>query len=180
MAKLGKRPRRQKAHASVGMELVGADELKEKLQAFAFEVADKIVTDAIEAGTKPILRAMIPNTPESKGSRDKQSAKTKAAWSGAVKLKSTIKAVVRKKYRYGVTNGAYGLVGPDYNSGGGHGNLFSKNHKRKVNWGRDTGTVRIVNQFAKKTADETGAATLAAVKATLKRGIDAASKKLGQ
>ncbi len=37
-----------------------------------------------------------------------------------------------------------GLVGPSYSDGGGHGNLFSKDHKRKVLWGRDGGTVHIL------------------------------------
>lgn len=172
--------RRNKSKASVGMELEGAEDFKKALLAFAAEVSDRVVSEAIEAGTKPILRAMIPNTPESKGSREKQSQGTRAKWSGSKKLKTTIKAVVRKKHRFGLVNGAYGLVGPDYSSGGGHGNLFSKDHKRKVNWGRDSGTVRVVNQFVKKTADESRGAANAAVKASLKRGIDAASKRLGK
>jgi len=172
--------RRKGPSASVGLSLEGADEFRKALEAFAADVADKVVSEAIDAGTKPILRAMIPNTPESSGSRQKQSQGTRAKWSGSKKLKTTIKAVVRKKRRFGLVNGAYGLVGPDYNSGGGHGNLFARDHKREVLWGKDSGTVRVVNQFVKKTADESRGAAMAAVKSSLKSGIDAAARsKLG-
>jgi hypothetical protein len=122
---------------------------------------------------------MIANTPESDG-RKQQSAKTKRKWSGAKKLKTTIKAVVRRKMKYGTVNGAIGLVGPSYSDGGGHGNLFSKDHKRKVLWGRDAGTIRTVNQFVKRTADETKAAASAAVTSALKSGIEAAANRMAK
>jgi hypothetical protein len=86
---------------------------------------------------------------------------------------------VRQRRKFGVATGAVGLVGPSYSDGGGHGNLFSRDHKRKVNWGRDTGGIRVVNQFVKKTADETASAASAAVRAELKRGIDAAAARMG-
>jgi hypothetical protein len=123
---------------------------------------------------------MIANTPESDGSRRRQSAKTKQRWSGAKKLKTTIKAVVRRKMKYGTVNGAIGLVGPSYSDGGGHGNLFSKDHKRKVLWGRDAGTIRTVNQFVKRTADETKSAASAAVTSALKAGIAAAANRMAK
>jgi hypothetical protein len=123
---------------------------------------------------------MIANTPESDGTRQQQSAKTKRKWSGAKKLKTTIKAVVRRKMKFGTVSGAVGLVGPSYSDGGGHGNLFSKNHKRKVLWGRDAGTVRKVNQFVKRTADETKAAASAAVRSALKTGIATAANRMAK
>jgi hypothetical protein len=166
------------SRASVGMSLVDGDKFLKQLQKLTHDVQDKVVTEAIEAGTKPILRAMIPNTPESSGSRDLQSKKARAKWSGSKKLKTTIKAVVRKRRKFGVVNGATGLVGPSYSDGGGHGNLFSKNHKRKVLWGRDSGTTRVVNQFVKKTADESKGAAMSAVKRSLADGIKKAAKGL--
>ena len=168
------------ARASVGMELIGGDKLIAELQKFALEVQNTVAQQAIDAGTKPVLTAMIANTPESDGSRQQQSAKTRRRWSGAKKLKTTIKAVVRRKMKYGTVNGAVGLVGPSYSDGGGHGNLFSKDHKRKVLWGRDAGTIRQVNQFVKRTADETKSAASAAVTSALKAGIEAAANRMAK
>jgi hypothetical protein len=162
------------------MELIDGDKLIAELQKLVLEVQNKVAQEAIDAGTKPVLTAMIANTPESDGSRRRQSAKTKQRWSGAKKLKTTIKAVVRRKMKYGTVNGAIGLVGPSYSDGGGHGNLFSKDHKRKVLWGRDAGTVRTVNQFVKKTADQTRSAASAAVTSALKSGIEAAANRMAK
>jgi hypothetical protein len=162
------------------MELIGGDKLIAELQKFALEVQNTVAQQAIDAGTKPVLTAMIANTPESDGSRQQQSAKTRRRWSGAKKLKTTIKAVVRRKMKYGTVNGAVGLVGPSYSDGGGHGNLFSKDHKRKVLWGRDAGTIRQVNQFVKRTADETKSAASAAVTSALKAGIEAAANRMAK
>jgi hypothetical protein len=167
------------AKASIGMQLVNGDKLIKHLEKLAGDVGTKVVRDAIEAGTKPVLAAMIANTPESNGSRQKQSTKAKQRWSGSKKLKTTIKAVVRERVRFGVVNGATGFIGPSYSDGGGHGNLFARDHKRKVYWGKDTGGVRVVNQFVKKTADETASAASAAVRAELKRGIDRAAARMG-
>jgi hypothetical protein len=171
--------KKSKAMASVGMSLINGDQFLKALEKLALEVQNDVVLSAIEAGTKPVLAAMIPNTPESNGSRDKQSTKSKQQWSGSKRLKTTIKAVVRRSRRMGITSGAIGLVGPSYSDGGGHGNLFARDHKRKVNWGRDTGGIRVVNQFVKKTADQTASAAGAAVRAELKRGIDAAAARMG-
>lgn len=168
------------ARVSVGMALIDGDKLIAELQKLVLEVQNKVAQEAIDAGTKPVLTAMIANTPESDGSRRRQSAKTKQRWSGAKKLKTTIKAVVRRKMKYGTVNGAIGLVGPSYSDGGGHGNLFSKDHKRKVLWGRDAGTVRTVNQFVKKTADQTRSAASAAVTSALKSGIEAAANRMAK
>jgi hypothetical protein len=162
------------------MALIDGDKLIAELQKLVLEVQNKVAQEAIDAGTKPVLTAMIANTPESDGSRRRQSAKTKQRWSGAKKLKTTIKAVVRRKMKYGTVNGAIGLVGPSYSDGGGHGNLFSKDHKRKVLWGRDAGTVRTVNQFVKKTADQTRSAASAAVTSALKSGIEAAANRMAK
>jgi hypothetical protein len=160
------------------MDLIGGNKLIAELQKFALEVQNIVVQQAVDAGTKPVLTAMIANTPESDGTRQQQSAKTKRKWSGAKKLKTTIKAVVRRKMKFGTVSGAIGLVGPSYSDGGGHGNLFSKNHKRKVLWGRDAGTVRQVNQFVKRTADETKSAASAAVRSALKTGIATAANRM--
>jgi hypothetical protein len=164
------------AKASIGMQLLDGDKLIKQLEKLAGDVGTNVVHDAIEAGTRPVLAAMIANAPESSGSRDKQSKLARNRWSGSKKLKTTIKAVVRKRLKFGIANGATGLVGPSYSDGGGHGNLFASDHKRKVNWGKDVGSVRIVNQFVKRTADQTASQAMAAVQAELRRGIDAAAK----
>jgi hypothetical protein len=166
------------SRVSVGMSLIDGDKFLKRLEKMTTEVQNRVVAEAIGAGTKPILRAMIPNTPESSGSRDLQSKKARAKWSGSKKLKTTIKAVVRKRRKFGAVNGATGLVGPSYSDGGGHGNLFSKDHKRKVLWGRDSGTTRIVNQFVKQTADQSKGAAMSAVKRSLADGINKAAKGL--
>ena len=168
------------AKASVGMSLVDGDKFLQALQKLTQEVQTQVVHDAIDAGTKPVLSAMIANTPESNGSRERQSQVSKSRWSGSRKLRTTIKAVVRKKTKFGVVNGAVGLIGPSYSDGGGHGNLFSKDHKRKVLWGRDSGTTRVVNQFVKKTADQTASQASAAVVAVLRSGIDAAAARMAK
>jgi len=69
-----------------------------------------------------------------------------------------------------------GLVGPSYSEGGGHGNLFSRDHKRRVLWGRDGGSVRVVNQFVKRAADQSRGQAEAAVVQSVKSGIDAAAR----
>jgi hypothetical protein len=162
------------------MELIGGDKFLKELERFTIEVQQNVTQEAIEAGAKPVLAAMIPNAPQSSGSRNKQSTKTRERWSGSKSLRTTIKAVVRQRRKFGVATGAVGLVGPSYSDGGGHGNLFSKDHKRKVLWGRDSGTIRTVNQFVKKTADETRGQAIAAVMNRLRSGIDRAAMRIGK
>jgi hypothetical protein len=168
------------SRAVIGMELIGGDKFLKELERFTIEVQQNVTQEAIEAGTRPVLAAMIPNTPQSSGSRDKQSTKTRERWSGSKSLRTTIKAVVRQRRKFGVATGAVGLVGPSYSDGGGHGNLFSRDHKRKVLWGRDSGTIRTVNQFVKKTADETQGQATAAVMNRLRSGIDRAAMRIGK
>jgi hypothetical protein len=165
--------------ATVGMAFTDDKKFLKLLEKLTADVQNVVIGEAINEATKPVLRAMIANTPESDGSRDKQSQKTKSRWSGSKKLKTTIKAVVRKKMKFGQPSGAIGLVGPSYSDGGGHGNLFSRDHKRKALWGRDSGEVRRVNQFVKKTADETASKAASVLTASLAKGIDAAAKKAG-
>jgi len=163
---------------SIGMSLLDGNRFIKELEKLALNVQDVVIHDAIEAGTRPVLAAMIANTPESTGSRRLQSNTTRMRWSGSQKLKNTIRAVVRKRRKFGITSGATGIIGPSYSDGGGHGNLFSKDHKRKVLWGRDAGTTRVVNQFVKKTADETRSQATAAVTSSLKNGILAAAARM--
>jgi len=46
-------------------------------------------------------------------------------------------------------------------------------------WGRDSGEVRRVNQFVKKTADETASKAASVLTTSLAKGIDAAAKRAG-
>jgi hypothetical protein len=165
--------------ATVGMAFTDEKKFLKLLEKLTVEVQNEVVGEAISAATKPVLSAMIANTPESSGSRDEQSQISRNQWSGSKKLKTTIKAVVRKKMKFGQPSGAIGLVGPSYSDGGGHGNLFSKDHKRKALWGRDSGEVRRVNQFVKKTADETASKSASVLTASLAKGVDAAAKRAG-
>lgn len=164
--------------ASIGMQLIDGSKLVKQLEQLAIQVREKIGSEALQDGMRPVQASVTANTPESDitGSRKKQSSKTRQKWSGSKKLKTTIRSVVRTRKRAGITAGMLGLVGPSYSEGGGHGNLFSKNHKRKVLWGRDSGTIRIVNQFIKRSADESRAAASAAVVSSLKSGIDQAAR----
>jgi hypothetical protein len=162
------------------MELIDADKFIAELEKLEYLVQAKVLEDAIEAGMQPVITAMIANSPDSDktGSRDKQSAEIKRRWSGSRKLKTTIRGVVRKRVKFGQLVGRIGLVGPSYSDGGGHGNLFSKDHETAVYWGKDSRQVRRVDQFVKKTADETRAAASAAVNASLKAGIEAAANRM--
>lgn len=169
-------PKKSKHKAFVGMELIDGDQFNDALLQLEYLIQREVIEKAIAAGNEPVRLAMIANAPESHGSRKKQSSRTRDRWSGSRKLKTTIRAVVRSRTRFGQITGRIGLIGPAYNLGGGHGNLFSKDHTRKVLWGRDGGTIRVVNQFVKKTADQTRAAASAAVNASLKVEIEKAAK----
>lgn len=162
------------ARTSIGLEILNAESLVKQLEAMAIQVREVVGQNALRAGMVPVEAAVTANTPESSetGSRKKQSQKTRMKWSGSKKLKSTIRAVVRTSKRAGITSGLLGLVGPSYSEGGGHGNLFARDHKRKVLWGRDGGAVRVVNQFVKRSADQSRSQAEAAVIASLKSGIN--------
>ena len=164
------------AVSQVGFQMLNSDALIKQLEALDTAVREDIAGRAIQSGMRPVQDAMIANTPESTGSREKQSTRTRQKWSGSKKLKSTIRSVVRKMKRAGISSGVIGYVGPSYSDGGGHGNLFARDHKRKVLWGRDSGTVRIVNQFVKRTADQTRGQAAAAVISTAKAGIEAVAR----
>jgi len=177
MGRPRKHPVRKLHKASVGMELINEESLIKALEEIEYFLQTEIIEKAIAAGTEPVRIAMIANAPESSGSRERQSASTRTRWAGSRKLKQTIRAVVRPRVKFGVLVGRTGLVGPSYSEGGGHGNLFSKDHKRKVLWGQDSGVVRQVNQFVKRTADETKSAATNAVISTLKRELDRVAKQ---
>jgi hypothetical protein len=166
------------ARTGIGMEMLNGSQLIKQLEALAIQVREKVGQDALTAAMVPVQAAVISNTPESSNtqSRKKQSSKTRQKWSGSKKLKSTIRSVVRTRKKVGITAGMIGLVGPSYSEGGGHGNLFSKDHKRKVLWGRDGGTIRSVNQFVKRSADESRGQALSAVTVAVKSGIEAAAR----
>jgi hypothetical protein len=163
-----------RARAQIGLQLIDGDKLIKQLEQLSHEVRNTVAKQAISAGLQPIQRAIEATAPESQGSREKQSKTTRQRWSGSKKLKTTIRSVIRERKRAGIMAGIVGLVGPSYSDGGGHGNLFSKEHKRRVDWGRDSGTIRKVNQFVKIAADETHAAAKSALFAEVKSGIDAA------
>jgi hypothetical protein len=162
--------------ASIGMQLIDAEGLIKQLEALGHAVRDTVAREAIEAAMVPVHAAIQANTPESIGSRDKQSTKTKQKWSKSKKLKTTIRSVYRVRKRAGITAGALGLVGPSYSDGGGHGNLFAKDHKRMVLWGRDGGAVRVVNQFVKLAADQSRGQAAAALTQAVQSGIARAAK----
>lgn len=167
------------ARTSVGLSIAGAEKLVKQLETLAIQVREKIGQQALTAGMLPVQAAVRANSPESSStrSREKQSSKTKKKWSGSKKLKDTIRSVVRTQKKAGITARMIGLVGPSYSEGGGHGNLFSRNHKRKVLWSHDAGATRIVNQFVKRAADEASGQAEAAVVSALKTGIDQAAAR---
>ena len=166
------------ARTSVGMQLLNGDKLIKQLEALSQQVRDVVAKDAISAAMVPVEQSVIANTPESSttGSRAKQSSRTRQKWSGSKKLKSTIRSVTRTRKRAGITAGQMGMVGPSYSDGGGHGNLFSKDHKRKVFWGRDAGTIRVQNQFVKRAADQSKARASAVLTQALTTGINQAAR----
>lgn len=141
------------ARAHVGLQMLNAKALITQLEKLDFAVRESIAVDSVQVAMRPIQWEVMTQAPASSGSREKQSAKSKAKWAKAKPLKTTIKAVVRKRKRAGISAGVLGLVGPSYSDGGGHGNLFAKDHKKQVLWGTDSGFIRRVNQFVKKAAD---------------------------
>lgn len=157
--------------------LNGSDLIKQ-LEALAIHVREKIGQDALRAGTVSVEAAVIAYAPDSDrtGSREKQSKETRRKWAGAKKLKNTIRSVVRTRKKAGITAGMLALVGPSYSEGGGHGNLFSKDHKTAVYWGVDSRQARQVNQFVKRAADQSRSAAAAAVMQSVKSGIEAAAR----
>ena len=168
------------AKASVGLSMLNDAELHKLFKKVDKLMRFKVADDAVRAGAKPILAVMKPIAPDSRktNSRAKQSEKTRNKWYSKP-LHTTLKFVVRKYY-----NGAKAIVGPDYFGGGGHGNLFSKNHKRTVYWGRDAasdvllggignaGSTRLVNQFVKRSADIAGPIALRKTIAVVKQGLN--------
>jgi hypothetical protein len=160
------------------MEFEGKDEFIKQIESLALEVQTEVAKIAVEEAMQPVLASVIANTPVSAGSRDKQSKSTKDKWKNSGRLKLAIRSVVRDSRKFGIRGGVLGLVGPSYNDGGGHGNLFARDHKRQVFWGRDSGGTRTVNQFVKKSADESRGRANAALNRALKREIDRRLKKL--
>lgn len=163
--------------ASVGMELLNGSDLIKAIEKLDAMVRIKVTDKAVRAGAAPIRKQMRANAPDSRrtGSLERQSQGTRSKWKNAARLKNVIRAVNRK-----TPSGTIALVGPSYSDGGGHGNLFSRDHKRTVLWGRDTGSTRTVNQFVKATADQTRSAAMSAMMQVIKREIDNAAKQVGR
>jgi hypothetical protein len=159
------------------MALINGADLSKQLEAMELAVRETIAVQAITAAQVPVQAKMQMYVPDTPGSRKKQSAKTRRKWAGAKKLKTTLRSVVRRRKRAGISAGVLGLVGPSYSDGGGHGNLFSKDHKRDVRWGRDSGTVRVVNKFVKRAADESQDHARAILTAVVKSGIEQAATR---
>lgn len=164
--------------ASIGMTLEGGDEFIKALEKLAIEVQVEIAEKAVAAGLEPIRRAMTPNTPKSRNNREGQSKKMRQQWAGSKPLHTTIRAVVRRRRKFGIISGALGLVGPSYSDGGGHGNFFASQHKSQSWWGRPATKSRIVDQFVKRTADQSSAAAKSAMLSTLKHEIESSAKRI--
>lgn len=173
---MASRRRQSLARVGVGLRMLNAKDLIEQLEKLDFAVRENIAEEAVKIAMRPIQWEVMTQAPVSHGSRDRQSKKTKAKWAKAKPLKSTIRSVVRKRKNAGIAAGVLGLVGPSYSDGGGHGNLFSKDHKRMVLWGHDSGFIRRVNQFVKKAADASRQHAEQMLTAAVKTGIDAAAR----
>lgn len=149
--------------ASVGLSVLNDADVMAILQKIDREVRFDVSDKAMRAAAKPIrskMRAIVPDSRRT-NSRALQSNRTRQKWANSNPLYTTLATVVRK-FRYG----AKALVGPSYSDGGGHGNLFSRDHPKAVYWGRDAVQAskksRTVNRFVKRAADEAGAAAKAA------------------
>jgi hypothetical protein len=162
------------AKASVGMEMVNAKEFNDAMEQLDRLVRFKVIDKALKAGSKPVETTMRAIAPDSRktGSRAKQSRAVKTKFANSKPLKTTIRTVIRKSDKGGIA-----ITGPSYTHGGGHGNFFASDHKRKVLWGRDGGETRKMNQFVKATADQTKAAASAAMTAVVKSEVAAAAKE---
>jgi len=170
--------RRNTARATVGMKLEGAEELLDALKKLAIEAQTEIAEKSIQAGLGPIHAAMVPLTPKSRNNRAGQSKKMRKQWENSKPLHTAIRAVVRKRRKFGVASGAVGLVGPSYTDGGGHGNLFARQHRSQNWWGKPATKSRIIDNFVKRAADQAGAAASANVISTLRIQLDAAARRL--
>lgn len=164
------------AKAGITMQFGSAQkELKDLIYSLDQMVRHKAVDTAMKSAAKPVLARMRKLAPVSSGSRKKQSKSTASKWQNSRKLKTTLRSVVRKR-----SNGSTVYVGPSYYGGGGHGNLFSRDHKRMVLWGKDTGRIRRVNRFVKDTADQSKAESLNALNRSLRTTIEQEAKRLGR
>lgn len=169
------------AKASIMFSIMGDAEVQKLFQSLDKLVRFKVADDAMRAASKPMQKRIRELSPDSRktGSRAKQSQKTKVKWQNSASLKTVIKTVVRKHPK-----GAKAFVGPSYSDGGGHGNFFSKDHKRAKYWGRDpilsARRVRIVNRFVKRAADEVGPTSKAIAIRVIKDAMNNPTALTGQ
>jgi hypothetical protein len=152
-----------KGKTAVGLSVLNDADVLAVLQKLDMEVRFTVSDNAMRAAAKPIRSKMRSIVPDSRrtNSRALQSNRTRQKWANSNPLYTTLATVVRKHKA-----GATAFVGPSYSDGGGHGNLFSKDHPKAVYWGRDAVQAskksRTVNRFVKRSADEAGAAAKAA------------------
>jgi len=159
--------------AQIGMTVLNDKEVQDLFKKLDTEVRFKVCDKAMRAAARPVQTKMRMIVPDSRrtNSRKLQSQKTRQRWSGSKPLHTTLATVVRR-----FRTGAKAIVGPSWSDGGGHGNLFSKDHARAVYWGRDAVQAskrsRTVNQFVKRSADEASGAAKSAAIRVIKEYLD--------
>lgn len=128
----------------------------------------KAIDAAVRAAAKPAEAAVKRYVPHGNPqNRKKMSKAAREDWSNYNPLHKIIKTVVRKgKY------GAIATVGPSYDLGGGHGNLYGSDHKKRFLWGKDTGSGKAVRQFIKLANDESHPLQRAAFRASMKESLE--------
>ena len=123
---------------------------------------------AVKAACNLIAKRARQLAPDSRktGTKEFQSAKTKAKW--PVRLKTTIRTKVIK-----YPNGAWGIVGPKSPEGNAA-HFMQEKPRRHVLWGKATAIkkYRIERNWITQAFDETKSEQLSAVEASLKRDID--------
>jgi hypothetical protein len=159
--------------ASVGLTVLNDKEVQDLFKKLDTQVRYTVCDKAMRSAARPVLTKMLMLVPDSRStnSRKLQSQRTRQRWSGSKPLHTTIMTVVRR-----FRTGAKAIVGPSWSDGGGHGNLFSKDHARAVYWGRDAVQAskrsRTVNQFVKRSADEASGAAKSAAIRVIKEYLD--------
>lgn len=179
MANKFRRYSQDKKRLGVSFELTGDKELLKALDAIAYGVNYELPAKLLTEAAKPLEAAVMANAPDSRktGSRKKQSKKTKALFSAAKPLHTTITTVTRRMKRYGLVVGSYALVGASYHAGGGHANFFASQHKAQWWWGKPARASRIVDRFVKRAADQTREQCKSILVSAIKRELAALASR---